>query len=116
MIVVVGIIALLAAIIVPNVVRFTGSGEQSAKSLEFDNVQDAFELMMAENQVISFTPHDKSNSKTATNSWNLLPTGGAAVKPLKGYLVGASTVYYYCFDGTGLVTEQFETATACTLP
>lgn len=116
MIVVVGIIAVLAAVIVPNVMRFTGSGEQGAKDVELDHVQDAFDLMMAENQVVAITPHDASNFKTATASWNLLPAGGAGVQPLSGYLVNSSTVYYYCFDGTGIVLEQFETAASCTLP
>jgi len=116
MIVVVGIIAILAAVIIPNVVRFTGSGEQGAKDVEIDHVQDAFDLMMAENQVVTLTPHDVSNSSTATASWNALPAGGTGVQPLAGYLVNSSTVYYYCFDGTGIVLEQFETAASCTLP
>jgi type IV pilus assembly protein PilA len=116
MIVVVGIIAVLVAVIVPNVARFTGSGEQGARDVELDNVQDAFELMMAENQVVALTPHDKSNSSTATASWDTLPAVGAGVQPLAGYLVNASTVYYYCFDGAGIVLEQFKAAAPCTLP
>ena len=116
MIVVVGIIAVLSAVILPNVVRHVGSGEQGAKDVELDNVQKAFELMMAENQVVAINAHDSSTSSTATASWTALPTGGAAVAPLSGYLVNASTIYYYCFDADGIVLEQFKTASSCTLP
>ena len=116
MIVVVGIIAVLAAVIVPNVGKFIGSGEKGAQEVELDNVDSAFELMMAENRVSSVTPHDNSNSSTAVNSWDLLPQGGAGVQPLQGYLVGASTVYFYCYDSDGNISEQFESASLCTLP
>ena len=116
MIVVGGIIAVLAAVILPSVARFTGTGKEGAKDVELYNVQEAFELMMAENQVTAINPHDASSSSTATASWTLLPTGGTGVQPLVGYLVSNSTVYFYCFDGAGIVTEQFETAAACTLP
>lgn len=115
MIVVVGIIAILSAVILPNVVRHVGAGEQGAKDVELDNVQKAFELMMADTNVVTINPHDSSSSSTATASWNALPTGAGAV-PLSGYLVNSSTVYYYCYDGTGIVLEQFETAASCTLP
>ena len=40
MIVTVGIIALLAAVIVPSISRFTGTGEQGAKVVELDHVED----------------------------------------------------------------------------
>lgn len=116
MIVVVGIIALLTAVIVPNIGQFTGSGKDGAMAVEKYNVQEAFELMMAENQVTAITPHDKSNASTATASWNALPVGSSEVQPLIGYLVNSSTVYYYCYDDEGVVTEQFETATPCTVP
>lgn len=116
MIVTVGIIAILAAVIVPNVVRYVGSGEQSAKDVERDHVEGAFELMLAENQATAVTPHDTSTASTATNVWTALPVGGPDIMPLNGYLVSTSTVYYYCYDANGGVSEQFETATACTLP
>ena len=48
MIVVVGIIAVLAAVIVPNIGRFIGTGEDGAKSAEWESVQTAMNAMMAE--------------------------------------------------------------------
>ena len=116
MIVVVGIIAVLSATILPNVVRWTGAGEQSAKDVERDHVEDAFELMLAENHIGAVTPHDNSNSGTATATWTALPVGGSGVQPLNGYLVSTSTVYFYCYDASGLVSEQFEAPTPCTIP
>ena len=47
MIVTVGIIALLAGVIVPNIGRFADTGVKGAKVVELDHVEDAFELMMA---------------------------------------------------------------------
>ena len=44
MIVTVGIIALLAAVIIPNVGRFVGTGIQGAKDVELDHVEDAFDV------------------------------------------------------------------------
>ena len=49
MIVVVGIIAVLAAVIVPNMGKFIGQGESGAKSAEMDSVQTAMHAMMADN-------------------------------------------------------------------
>ena len=47
-IVVVGIIAVLAAVILPNLSKYTSYGEQGAKDVERENVEAAFKLMMAE--------------------------------------------------------------------
>ncbi len=116
MIVVVGIIAVLAAVILPNLSKYISHGEQGAKDVERDNVESAFQLMMAENQVFSVSPNDTSNTGTATNSWSILPQVGAGIIPLQGYLLGTSTIYFYCYDANGLVSELFETASACTLP
>ena len=115
-IVVVGVIAILAAVIVPNLAKFTGTGEKGAKEVELDHVEDAFELMIAENQITSVTPHDKSNASTANSSWTALPLGGTGTQPLAGYLLNATTVYYYCYDANGNVSEQFNTPALCTLP
>ncbi len=51
MIVVVGIIAVLAAVIIPNIGKFIGSGEQGAKDAEQESVQTAMNAMMADRSV-----------------------------------------------------------------
>ena len=88
MIVVVGIIALLAAVIIPNMGKFIGSGVQGAKALEWETVQSSFELMVVDKAVVNVTPYDNSTASVATNSWASLPLGGPGVVPLAGYLEG----------------------------
>ena len=51
MIVVVGIIAVLAVVIIPNVSKFIGTGEQGAKNAERESVETAMNAMMAERSV-----------------------------------------------------------------
>ena len=115
MIVVVGIIAVLAAVIVPNIGKFVGSGESGAKDAEFDSLETAMSAMMADNAVNLVT----ANAVTASNSWSTLPVGAADVVVLYGasaslrYLAAQSTVYFYCYDVDGLLTAQHETAVAC---
>ncbi|MFB3097718.1 MAG: prepilin-type N-terminal cleavage/methylation domain-containing protein, partial [Dehalococcoidia bacterium] len=75
MMVVVGIIAVLAAVIIPNIGKFIGSGEQGAKDVEWESVQSGFELMVADRAVVNVTPYDNSNSSVATNTWGALPVG-----------------------------------------
>lgn len=117
MIVVVGIIAVLAAVIVPNIGKFIGSGETGAKNAEQGSIETAMNAMMAENAVTTVTTLAGSNS---TNTWTALPAGGTSVRELYDssdvnyqYLQAGSTVYFYCYDATGQVTRQDEVATSC---
>ena len=77
MIVVVGIIAMLAGVIVPNIGKFAGSGIEGAKHLEWESVQNALEFMVLDRAVGSITPYDNSNLSVATNSWVTLPVSGS---------------------------------------
>ena len=51
MLVVVGIIVALAAVIVPTVIKFSGSGEEGAQAAEKDAFQTAINIMMADNDL-----------------------------------------------------------------
>ena len=53
LLVVIGIIAALAAVVIPNVSQFVGSGETAANQTEFVTVQAAVDLSMAEGNVPS---------------------------------------------------------------
>ncbi|MEE8363202.1 MAG: type II secretion system protein [Dehalococcoidia bacterium] len=48
LLVVIGILAALAAVVVPNVARFAGSGDTAANSTEAQTVQAAMDLYMAD--------------------------------------------------------------------
>ena len=49
LLVVVGIIVALAAVIIPNIARFTGSGDAAAAAAELDTLQTAMDTAMADN-------------------------------------------------------------------
>ena len=117
LLVVVGIIVALAAVIIPNVSRFTGKGNEGALSAEAENLQAAMDTMMADTGSIDVGAFDLSSLSTATDTWIALPLNGATslnVAFLDGYLRAPNTKFFYCYDAAGLVTEQFEAATACT--
>ena len=118
MIVVVGIIAVLAAVIVPNIGKFIGSGEAGAKSAEQESVETAMGAMMADQAVTTVT----ALAGSSINDWSALPVQAAAdpgavslysADPALAYLQLNPTVYFYCFDANGLITAQHEVATAC---
>ena len=117
MIVVVGIIAVLAAVIVPNIGKFIGSGEAGAKKAEQESVQTAMNAMMADVAVIKVTA--STSGANSINNWSALPAedstdpGALPLGGADGYLQNTTTVYFYCYDGTGQVSAQHEVATAC---
>ena len=118
MVVVVGIIAILAAVIIPNIGKFIGTGEQGAKDAERESVQIAMNAMMSDSAVTAVTA--LVGNSTAT--WDALPVEVATdpgVVPLYGaavadsYLQDNPTAYFYCYDGNGQITRQDEVAIAC---
>ena len=48
LLVVIGIIAALAAVVIPNVSQFVGRGDAAANTTEFDTVQAAMDLYLAD--------------------------------------------------------------------
>ena len=51
LLIVVAILGVLAAVVIPNVGRFIGRGEEEAKDTEFANVQAAVHSMMTDNEI-----------------------------------------------------------------
>ena len=56
LLVVVGILGILAAVVIPNVGRFIGSGETEAKETELANIQAAVSSAMVDNSLSTITP------------------------------------------------------------
>ncbi len=110
LLVVVGIIVALAAVIIPNVARFSSKGTEGAKSAEQENVQTAMDTLLADEGISSVTA---SASAASTNDWTALPvnpgTGGVF---LDNYLRDDTTVYYYCWDTAAKVTFQYESSSS----
>ena len=81
MIVVVGIFAVLGAVVIPNTGHFIGEDEQGSE----------MHLMIIDKPADTMTARDNSNSSNATRSWTSLPEGGACVTPLAAYLSNTTT-------------------------
>ena len=118
MIVVVGIIAVLATVIIPNLGKFIGSGESGAMSAEQESVETAIAAMMVDKAVTTVT----ALAGSSVSDWSALPVQAAAdpgavslynANPTLAYLQPNPTVYFYCFDANGLITRQDELATTC---
>ena len=51
LLIVVAILGVLAAVVIPNVGRFIGAGEDEAKETEFSTIQSAVHAMMVDNEL-----------------------------------------------------------------
>ena len=70
LLIVVAILGVLAAVVIPNVGRFIGSGEEEASETEFANVQSAVTAMMVDNE-LSTLPNPVDT--TSTNDMSSFP-------------------------------------------
>jgi len=68
LLIVVAILGVLAAVVIPNVQRFIGAGEEEAAETELSTVQTAVVAMMVDNMVSELVP-----VSTATNNMNEFP-------------------------------------------
>ena len=96
LLVVIGILAALAAVVVPNVGRFAGSGDQAANDTEGATVQAAMDLYMADTSSLTVA----ANALVETNDF---VASTPALSP--GYLRQNPTKCSYLWDVDGLVTQ-----------
>ena len=109
LLVVIGIIVALAAITIPLVTRFTGSGKEGALAAETETIQTAMNAMMADQNITVVTA---KTSGSGIKSWTAQPPvlGNSAF--LSGYLQKTTTTYYYCWEADGQVYGQNGAANA----
>jgi len=108
LLVIVSIVVALAGAAVPSVAGFSGKGEVGAMAEEINSVQSAMDIMMIENKVIAVN----TSPATSQNSWKTFPNG-PSVASLDNYLKAEDTEYFYCWDTSGLVTDQHVVSPAC---
>jgi prepilin-type N-terminal cleavage/methylation domain-containing protein len=84
LLVVVGIMAALAAIVVPNVARFVGTGKEEGATWELDTLQTSMDTAMTD---FGFTSVNPSPSQGVTDFSSV---GGANIDPRPG-----NTLYLY---------------------
>ena len=103
LLVVIGIIVALAAITIPLVTKFTGSGKEGALAAETETIQTAMNAMMADTNITTVTA---KTSGSGIKTWTAQPPvlGNSAF--LSGYLQKNTTTYYYCWEADGQVYAQ----------
>ncbi len=105
MLVVTGIIVALAAIIVPLVIRFSGSGETAAQVGERETIQTAIQTMMVDNDLTAVT------ASTSTAGGERVANTGTqfnAAITLLSYMDQAATQYCYRWGTDGRLTFQYD--------
>ena len=116
LLIVVAILGVLAAVVIPNVGRFIGRGEDEAKETEFANLQSAVTAMMVDNNLATLPSERTLAGANLTNNMAVFP---APPNVLFQMTIGADTVnyvatnqtaYWYGVDSLGTVT-QYDTST-----
>ena len=110
LLVVVGIMAALAAILVPNVARFVGTGQQEGAAAELDAIQAAVDAAIADNGWTTVTVGDEVEDFSSVGLWSPgNDAGGVAVYLYPNYLridiakYPAAAGAGYDIDATGRV-------------
>jgi len=96
LLVVIGIMAILASVVLINVTGVIGEGETEAAATELVTVQTAMDVMMAKNDLSSVT------ATSSTSDMSAFPTGNVLYP---NYLRKATTSDNYSCSTTGLVTQ-----------
>ena len=74
LLIVVAILGILAAVIIPNVGRFLGSGEDEAQDTEYQNIITAVSGMMVDNEISSIPNLNNSPAGGCTTGTNAMAT------------------------------------------
>ncbi len=111
LLVVVGILGVLAAVVVPNVGRFIGSGKTESAKTELDNVQTAITAMMTDQGLSTLTAGPVAPA-AATNDMSAWPTDYPLYGNGVNYVQKTDTKYYYEVAADGTVTGFADSARA----
>lgn len=105
LLVVIGIIAALAAVVIPNVSRFVGSGDTEANNTEAQTLQAAVDLLIADRALTNLTTI-ASVADTSDFAAVDFDSSLAGVQPLfPQYLRQNPTKCEYTWDVEGQVTQ-----------
>ena len=95
LLVVIGILAALAAVVVPNVAKFAGRGDTTANTTEAQTVQSAMDLYLADNNTETVTANAIETDDFATSDPILYPA----------YMRMNPTKCSYTWAADGIVTQ-----------
>ena len=118
MVVVIGIIVALAAVIVPLVIQFSGSGAEAAEDAEWDAVQTSIDTMMADNEMFTVLASSAITRVSDTLDWKdpSSTTQTLASYTLAKYTRDADTNYCYTWLDSGRLTAQYKLDTSGATP
>jgi len=108
LLVVIGIIAALAAVVIPNVARFAGRGNTEANRTELETMQASVDLLMSNNNATSIDPSAAATSDFAGLDFFAVATDP---EPLQSnllypdYLRQNPTKCAYTWTALGAVTQ-----------
>ena len=97
---VLAILAILIAIVVPNLAGLTGGAQETACEQEFDTVQMAMDVLMTNNNAVSVTASGAAavlNSSTSVTYWLYDDTSSSDTLALRDSTDGT---YTWATDGT----------------
>lgn len=106
LLVVIGIIAALAAVVIPNVSRFVGSGDAEANNTELQTVQAAIDLLIADNALDNTTTAASAAATSDFSSVDFDNTAGGTANLFPDYLRQNPTKCAYTWDVNGAVLTQ----------
>ena len=109
LLIVIAILGVLAAVVLPNVGKFIGSGEKEAAETELANIQSAVSSMMIHNS-IKFLP-DPVEYGEATSDMSLFPDPNHALFAYGGnatinYIQTGNATGTYYIDAQGTVVQK----------
>ena len=74
LLIVVAILGVLAAVVIPNIGRFIGAGEEEAKDTEFATIQASVHAMMVDNELQALPAGTFVTEGTETNAMGSFPS------------------------------------------
>ena len=95
LLVVIGIIAALAAVVIPNVSQFVGRGDAAANTTEAQTVQAAVDLLMADTGAVAIAAQAVATDNMLTSTPQLSPD----------YIRTTNTKCTYTWTTGGVVTQ-----------
>ena len=115
LLIVVAILGVLAAVVIPNVGRFIGRGEEEAAATELSNVQAAVVAMMVDNGISTLpSGYVDDSAVAATGNMSAFPHPTAACETVK--LIDPDGYYYASgTDGDGYVLYSHDITGSGTL-
>ncbi len=113
LLIVVAILGVLAAVVIPNVGRFLGSGKTEAAATELSTLQSAVQSMMVDKGISQLPAGDYATGANATYDMTIFPSTTYPLYSVSNtsarYVAQAESRGVYTVDQMGTVTQNATT-------